>query len=176
MLKCKDTLKADGIPSERRQQPHKTDTRRTDTLSMFIRTLKSLPLLPYCKVLIRESRTRSGPLDYCLLSRRSGAYQSFGLFFDIFGKNLLKMLIDSGGKYCHKAGYSHLMDCWCAHKQHWGRNNTQEELWDGMDETLQETHLFFFAFPFFIYLWFRILIGWNDVCGSLRVIIELRVI
>lgn len=28
-----------------------------------------------------------------------------------------------------------------------------------------------FPFPFFIYLWFRILIGWNDVCGSLRVII-----
>ena len=47
-------------PSKRSQQPHKTDTKRTDTLSMFTCTLNALPPLPLCKVIIRAGITGSG--------------------------------------------------------------------------------------------------------------------
>lgn len=76
----------------------------------------------------------------------------------------------------HKADYTRLLEYQCArtHNTETHRRHTrQTEGWDGW-LTKRDTS-FFFSFPFFIYLWFKILIGWNDVCGSFRVIIELRV-
>lgn len=70
----------------------------------------------------------------------------------------------------------HLIYCGMStHLKH--TDGTQDELRERRLTKREGNTSFFFKIPFFIYLWLRILIiSRNDVCGSLRVIIELRVI
>lgn len=131
----KNTQSRWQFPSQTRQQPHKTDTRRTDALGMFTCTLKILPPLPYCEVIIRVGITRSGHLDYYSIFQLNGANQHFWLM--LLEKSVIKPL-----------------EYWCArthnietHRQHTRRT----EGWDGWltkGDITGNTSFFSFLFLF----------------------------
>lgn len=134
MLKCKNTLKADGIPSERRQQPHKTDTERTDTPNMFMCTRRHLTVRSF----LGTSITRSGHFWKC------SSFQS--TYLKIWHLRIWR-------KYDHKADCSQFLAFWCAHKHKTLRHRQHTrriDRWNGWPTKRDITgkHVFFLSFHF----------------------------